>query len=56
VEAARRMLLDTELPVTEICLRAGFESLGSFSTMFRKRFGKSPRQFRSAGLATSRGA
>lgn len=56
VEAARRMLLDTELPVTEICFRSGFESLGSFSTLFRKRFGKSPRQFRSAGLATSRGA
>ena len=54
VEAARRLLLDTELPVTEICLRAGFESLGTFSTMFRKRFGTSPRQFRSAGLATSR--
>ena len=48
VEQATRLLLNTDLPVTEICLRAGFESLGTFSTMFRRRFGKSPRQYRNS--------
>src|SRR5260221_576400 len=44
--AARRLLVATDQPVTTICLAVGFESLGSFSWLFRKRFGHSPRQFR----------
>jgi AraC-like DNA-binding protein len=44
--AARRLLLTTDEPVTRICFAAGFESLGSFSWLFRRRFGLSPRQFR----------
>src|SRR6266478_2002243 len=44
--AARRLLVATDEPVTSICLAVGFESLGSFSWLFRKRFGLSPRQFR----------
>lgn len=47
LERARRLLLTTELPVTEICLSSGFESPGSFSSLFRRKFGQSPRQFRS---------
>lgn len=43
---ARRLLAQEQLPVTEVCLAVGFESLGSFSTLFRKRFGVSPSQFR----------
>jgi AraC family transcriptional regulator len=46
--AARRLLLATEQPVTSICLAVGFESLGSFSSLFHRRFGLSPRQFRVA--------
>ncbi len=45
---ARRLLAEEESPVTEICLAVGFESLGSFSTLFRKRFGVSPSEFRHA--------
>ena len=48
LEEARRLLADRELPVTEICLAVGFESLGSFSTLFRKRFGVSPSEYRRA--------
>jgi AraC-like DNA-binding protein len=44
--AARRLLLATDQPVTVICFAVGFESLGSFSWLFRKRFGISPRPFR----------
>jgi AraC-like DNA-binding protein len=44
--AARRLLVVTDQPVTSICFSVGFESLGSFSWLFRRRFGLSPRQFR----------
>jgi AraC-like DNA-binding protein len=44
--AARRLLVATDQPVTLICFAVGFESLGSFSWLFRRRFGVSPRQFR----------
>lgn len=44
--AARRLLLGTDEPITSICLAIGFESLGSFSWLFRKRFGLSPSHFR----------
>jgi AraC-like DNA-binding protein len=43
---ARRLLTTTDLPVTTVGLAVGFESLGTFSWLFRKRFGLSPRQFR----------
>ena len=44
--AARRLLATTEEPITSICFAVGFESLGSFSWLFRRRFGLSPSQFR----------
>ena len=44
--AARRLLLATDRPVTSICFAVGFESLGSFSWLFRKRFSLSPSRFR----------
>ena len=46
LERAKRMLRETNLPVTEVCLALGFESLGSFSTLFRRRVGVSPAAFR----------
>ncbi len=46
LEEAKRLLAGTELTVTEICLTTGFESLGSFSSLFRKRFGVAPSQYR----------
>jgi AraC-like DNA-binding protein len=44
--AACRLLRTTEAPVTSICFAVGFESLGSFGTLFHKMFHVSPRQFR----------
>jgi AraC-like DNA-binding protein len=44
--AACRLLATTDRPVTAVCLAIGFESLGTFSGLFRRRFGLSPRQFR----------
>ena len=46
LEAARGMLVRTGDDITSVCLAVGFESLGSFSWLFRKRFGVSPRAFR----------
>jgi AraC family transcriptional regulator len=46
LEAARRLLAHTGDSITSICFAVGFESLGSFSWLFRRRFGASPRAFR----------
>lgn len=41
-------LMETDLPLTEICFRAGFGSLSSFNRAFHKIAGMSPSQFRRA--------
>jgi AraC family transcriptional regulator len=46
VQEAKRLLAATELSVTDICLACGFESLGSFSSLFRKRCGSPPSEYR----------
>lgn len=46
LERAQRLLLHTDLPVTDVCLSVGFESLGSFSSLFRRKLGASPEKFR----------
>ncbi|MGE0575464.1 MAG: helix-turn-helix transcriptional regulator [Reyranella sp.] len=43
---AARRLAATDAPITEICLTTGFESLGSFSTRFRRSFGVPPGAWR----------
>jgi len=46
IERAAELLRSTRMPVTEVCCACGYESLGSFSTLFRKHAGMSPAQFR----------
>jgi AraC family transcriptional regulator len=48
LDEAARLLVNTESSVTDICLAVGFESLGSFSSLFRRRFGISPSEYRLA--------
>jgi AraC-like DNA-binding protein len=43
---ARRLLAETERPISEICLAVGFESLGSFSWLFRRKVGVAPSEYR----------
>ncbi len=50
MDRARRLLANSEMPVTDVCLETGFQSLGSFSTLFRRENGCSPQQYRSASL------
>ncbi|MDG4763978.1 AraC family transcriptional regulator [Solwaraspora sp. WMMD406] len=45
---ARRLLLTTDLSVTEICIEVGYSSLGTFIGQFSKFTGMSPRRFRVA--------
>lgn len=43
---ARELLAETDRSVTEICLDVGYESLGSFSSLFRRYVGHSPYHYR----------
>ena len=53
LERAKFLLEKTRIPVTAICLECGFSSLGSFSALFHKRCGMSPRAWRkSRGFAS----
>lgn len=49
VEAAKRLLIESDEPVLEICHAVGYSSLGSFSTRFTKTVGLSPGRFRQLG-------
>jgi AraC family transcriptional regulator len=46
LEKAAAALKSSSLPVTDIALDAGFSSLGSFSSLFKRRFGVSPLGYR----------
>jgi AraC family transcriptional regulator len=46
IEAAKKLLEETELPIAEIALRSGFSSQSHFTTSFRKVAGATPRAFR----------
>jgi len=46
IEQARACLAGNELTITEICNEVGFESIGSFSTLFKKEIGHAPTHYR----------
>ncbi|MGH2983762.1 MAG: helix-turn-helix domain-containing protein [Solirubrobacterales bacterium] len=46
LERARHLLRTTDLQVAEICLAVGFNSIGSFTTTFRRHVGISPTAYR----------
>lgn len=48
MDRARQLLAQEHLPVTEVCLAVGYESLGSFSMLFRSLVGCSPVEYRRA--------
>jgi len=45
IEKAKHLLILTDLSITDVCMAVGFSSLGSFSTLFRRRVGLSPSEF-----------
>jgi AraC-like DNA-binding protein len=50
IEQAKRLLVASDLSVTEVCYEVGFESLGSFSTLFHKYVGHPPTLYRTRTL------
>jgi AraC-like DNA-binding protein len=48
ISVASRLLLETDLPVTEVALESGFANLSNFNRRFRLQKGVSPREFRAA--------
>ena len=51
IEKAKELLRATDLPIIEICYQVGFESLGSFSTLFRRVTGLPPSAYRARSSA-----
>jgi AraC-like DNA-binding protein len=48
IDRAKRLLAREQLPVTEVCFAVGYESLGSFSSLFRTMVGYSPSEYQRA--------
>lgn len=46
IRQAKRLLEETDLQVTEVCLECGFNNLGNFIQEFRKRTGTTPLQYK----------
>ena len=46
ITRARELLTTTPMPITEICQRVGYRSLGTFSRVFRASTGESPLAYR----------
>jgi|ERR1043166_3174711 AraC-like DNA-binding protein len=47
-EKTRDLLLNSNLPISEIAFAVGFQSLSQFNRVFKKLSGKSPTEFRAA--------
>ena len=49
MERAAALLRTTDWSVTRICFAVGSQSVGSFTTSFRRMFGRTPLAYRAAG-------
>jgi transcriptional regulator GlxA family with amidase domain len=49
LNAARRLVLDTSLPIADVAERTGFSAMASLSRAFRRQFGSPPSAARRAG-------
>jgi len=46
LDRAKQLLATQRRSVTAVCMDVGFSSLGSFSTLFSRRFGETPSRYR----------
>ena len=53
IERAAALLRDTDLPITEIALQTGWNSIGTFGRIFSDITGESPGEFRARELSVS---
>ena len=51
IEKAKELLTADELRVTDVCFEVGFQSLGSFSSLFHKWVGHAPATYRERARA-----
>jgi len=54
IERAKQLLRSEDLSVTDVCFEVGFQSLGSFSALFRKCVGEAPVGYRERELTALR--
>jgi AraC-like DNA-binding protein len=52
IERAKELLIANELRVTDVCFEVGFQSLGSFSSLFHKSVGHPPITYREKSRET----
>lgn len=50
---AKNLLMDFSLPITEVAMRAGFNSLATFNRIFKAQIGCTPSEFRKLGSSVS---
>ena len=53
IKKAQQLLINTEDPVSVVCEQIGFESLSSFSSLFKQRTGLAPAKFRKQNIRIS---
>ena len=53
IKQAIRLLEETGLPVTEVCLECGFNNMGNFLREFRRYTGMTPLQYRKSAAAVT---
>src|SRR5262245_178930 len=46
IQRAKELLTSSQLSVTDVCFEVGFESLGSFSSLFHRYVGRAPMSYR----------
>jgi AraC-like DNA-binding protein len=56
LERAAALLRTTDRSVADICLSVGLQSIGSFTTSFKRAFGVTPTAYRAAHPPAARGA
>ncbi len=53
LHAARQLILQSRLPLTDIAIQTGFANQSALSHAFRRSYGASPRQLRQGGACTT---
>lgn len=54
MERAATLLRDTDYPVNSICLHVGLRSVGTFTSAFKRTYGKTPTAYRNSMPPASR--
>jgi AraC family transcriptional regulator of adaptative response / DNA-3-methyladenine glycosylase II len=55
IALAKRLIADTQLPMTQVAFASGFRSLRRFNATFKEHMGRAPGQLRRAGAAAALG-